>query len=213
MHSPPPPAARPRLTRRALGLTLLGLLSGCALPPAGPVATDIDPDRASPDFWWDQPVVVRVPAADFDRAVAAAEQVLRQRFFDIDLTDARRGLVLSKPNTAAQFFEIWRWDNSTAGDVARSSLGTYRRTVRFDIRPAEDNRFVIEPRVLIEQQARVGRRVTAVVGFRGFTTIDQSSLVAITEEGAQAPPTYWYAIGRDHNLEIALGNALVNALY
>lgn len=188
-------------------------LSGCGLPPRGPVATDIDPERATPEFWWDRPAVVEVPARDFDKAFAAAERVLRQRFFEIEIADLRRGVLISKPNTAAQFFEVWRWDNSTAGDIARASLATYRRTVRFDIKPASDDRFIIEARVLLEQQALVGRRVTAVVGFRGFTTIDQSSLVATTDEGAQAAPMYWYAIGRDHNLEIALGNALVDALY
>lgn len=194
-------------------LCLLAGLGGCAIPPSYPVATDVDPERATPEYWWDQPVQVKVPVADFDRAFAAAEKVLRQRFFEIDLADPRRGIVLSRPNTAAQWFEPWRQDNSTAGDVLRASMATYRRTVRFDIERTEDDRFIVQPRVLLERQALVGRRVSAVVGFRSFTAIDQSSLTAVTEEGGQAPPSYWYAVGRDYNLEVALGNALVDAIY
>ncbi len=205
------------MTSRLLAValvTLAGLWTGggCGVPPTQPVATNIDPREATPEFWWDKPALVRIPVSDFDRAFEAAQFAARDRLFVVDRVEARDGVITTRPLTAAQWFEPWRRDNTTAGDVLRASTDTYRRTVRFDFEKTPDGRYVVLPKVLVERQTLVGRRTTGVIGFRGFTAVDQSSLTAKTDDG-QAPPTYWYAIARDHNLEIELGKSMLARMY
>lgn len=204
-------ALRSVLAGVTLAVAAVGI-TGCGIPPISPVATDIDPIQATPNFWWDKPAQVRIPVSDFDRAFAAAQKSATDRFFVVDRADPRDGVITTRAATASQWFEFWRRDNTTSGDVLRASVYTFRRTVRFDIEKTPDGRFAVQPKVLVERQTVVGRRTTGVVGYRGFTSIDQSSLTAVTDEG-RAPATYWYAVGRDYNLELELGRAVVDAMY
>lgn len=197
----------------ACGLLLLGTttLVGCGGPsPKGPMATDIDPVRATPDYWWDRPSPVNFEVADFDRAFEACQSVMRARFFDVDRIDARLGVITSRPVTGAQFFEPWRRDNSSLGDVTRSSIATYRRTVRFDITRTPAGRFRVTPRVLVERQTNVSRYQPS--GAQTSLSVDQSALTARTEDGP-APLVYWYAVGRDYDLENTLAEAVVSKMY
>lgn len=194
-----------------------GIGGGCSRTTPNPeyTATEISEERATPDYWWDKENPVRVPAPSFDRAVAACEHAARERFFEVDRVDARAGLVTTKPMTAAQWFEPWRRDNTTLGDVTRSSLDTYRRTVRFNIKAVDEANlkkgYVVVPQVLVERQTLAGRRLTSVTGFRQFTSTDQSTLAELRD--ANIPAIYWYSVARDNNLEYQLGKAVVNAMH
>lgn len=185
-------------------LPALAAVPGCGPAPRGERVTDVDPVEATPDYWWDKPAESRAAAPDFDRAMDACKSVLREKFFDVDRVDARDGVVTSLPSTNSQWFEPWRQDNTTAGDVTRSSIATYRRTVRFDVARSPEGTFVVTPRVLVERQSVAGRRISGVLGFQTFTAIDQTSLPAADAAGAPAPATYWYAVGRDTALEARL---------
>lgn len=187
-------------------LPALAAVSGCGPAPRGERVTDVDPVQATPDYWWDRPAESRAVAADFDRAMDACKSVLREKFFDVDRVDAREGVVTSLPSTNAQWFEPWRSDNTTADDVARSSVATYRRTVRFDVARSPEGTYTVTPRVLVERQSVAGRRISGVLGFQTFTAIDQSSLPAADATGTPAPATYWYAVGRDAALEARLAD-------
>jgi hypothetical protein len=207
------PAGRRLCSARRLALLAVACCGlACGIPPAAPVATDIDPAQATPEFWWDKPAQVRVPVSDFDRAFVAAEKSARDLFFVVDRSDAREGLITTRASTAAQWFEPWRQDNASWDSIVRSSVDTYRRTVRIQIEKVPDGGFIITPKVLVERQTLVGRRITGVVGFRGFTSIDQSSITADTDDG-RAPASYWYAIGRDYELELQIGKSIVSNMY
>lgn len=203
----------------ALALAPLLLISaGCEERSASsrllempPSATDIDPQTATADYWWNKPAPVKFTARDYDKILAATQDAFRRRFFAVDSVDVRAGVVMSEPLTAAQFFEPWRQDNSTADDVARSSLGTYRRTVRVDIVKQPDGRYQVSPRVLVERQAILGRRVTGVLGFQTFTELDQASITR-KYQGEDIPGNYWYATARDYNLEATLGEDIAERL-
>jgi hypothetical protein len=138
--------------------------------------------------------------------------VMRANFFVVEKMDLRGGIITSRPLVSAQWFEPWRGDTSTLGDVARSSMATYRRTLHFDITRTPEGRYLVTARVLVERQTNVGRRVTGVIGFGNFAASDESSLVARTEEGG-APTSYWYATARDYNLETSLIASVVSHAY
>lgn len=204
----------PKLTTAAL--LLLATLTGCShyvpTPDPGPRATDIDPVEATPEFWWNKPGQAKLSVADFDRGFEACQQTLHDYFFRVERLDSRAGVVTSQPMTTAQWFEPWRHDNTTAGDIARSSIGTYRRIVRFDISHSPDGRYIITPKVLIERQTVVGRRLGGVLGYQTFTNIDETALTADTDTGT-APISYWYSVGRDYNFEVVLADALIKHMY
>jgi hypothetical protein len=206
-----PPTARTAMRGVCVLLLIGSTLPGCGGPsPRGPMATDVDPVRATPDYWWDRPSPVNFEVGDFDRAFAACQKVMLARFFEVDRADARLGVITSKPVTGAQLFEPWRRDTSTTGDVARSSIATYRRTVRFDIARTPAGRFRVTPRVLVERQTNVIRYQPS--GAQTSLSVDQSALIARTQDGP-APLSYWYAVGRDYNLEATLADAVVSKMY
>lgn len=223
MHPPRTPNTRyptPPLASSTLAIALAAALllgGGCSSSTPNPehTATDIAEETATQDYWWSQDNPVRVPAPDFDRAIDACQHAARERFFEIDRVDAREGLVQTKPSTSAQWFEPWRRDNTTAGDVARSSLDTYRRVVRFHIQRADTKNpaagYTIVPQVLVERESLIGRRLTTVTGFRLFTATDQTTLSEVRDEGVA--PNYWYSVGRDHPLEYQLAKAVINAMH
>lgn len=192
------------------------LIGGCSsyVPAPAPVgrATDVDPAEAAPEYWWDKPAQTKLPVADFDRAFAACEATLRSYLFQVDRTDARAGVITSMPMTASQWFEPWRKDNVTSGGVARASVGTFRRTVRFDIRRTPEGKYSVEPKVVVERQTVVGRRLGGVLGSQTFKPLDQGALTSDIDAGPP-PTTYWYAIARDYELEAELADTIVKKMY
>jgi hypothetical protein len=189
-------------------LALAALLAtGCSSPGSGTVATDVPPERGTATYYWDQPATASTRAVDYDRALAAIQSALTDRMLPVDSVDVRSGVVTSVPTTASQWFEPWRQDNSTGYDVARASLATYRRTVRVEIARLPEGAWEVRPRVLVERQTVVGRRVSGVIGFRSFATIDQSSLSQSAQIRSEAPPSvYWTPVGRDEHLERRLAS-------
>lgn len=180
----------------------------------GPRSTDIDPVQATATFWWDKPAQAKVTVPDFDKAVAACRGAMQFRMFSMDRFDARAGTLTSLPVVGAQWFEPWRQDNTTTGDVLRSSMATYRRTVRFDIIRTPDGRYTVAPKVLVERQTVIGQRISGSVGgYQRYIYADQTPFGLRDDAGKSVPTDYWYAVGRDYNLELELVEAVVGRLY
>ena len=163
-------------------VAVAALAAGCVKdrPPAATTrpVTDVDPARATPEYWLRQPSTVHALSTEFRPLWDAAEDVARAHHFTIDRRDYRFGLLTTHPVISKQFFELWRQDASSAGDVFENSLGTIRRSVRFEF--AEENgRFQVSPKVLVER----------------FSAIDPEYQI---QDDATS---YWYTIGRDHGLE------------
>jgi hypothetical protein len=190
----------------AIAIAAATLAGGCISQPSNPApghsAIDIDPKLATGDYWYHQPPSVTITGRDFDKLVAATEEVARSRFFIIDRTDYRDGLITTKPLVSRQFFEPWRSDTSTAFDLAQSSLQTIRRTLHFEIARRGDNTWTMSPKVLVERYVLIGRSLTSPANMQ------VNVFAPSTESGYDADPgivplanTYWYALGRDANLE------------
>jgi hypothetical protein len=184
---------------------LLLLLSGCITGKSNPATTQpvtyLPQVEATPEYFWNQPGVIRIKSGDFQKLWNACEGELYVRLFPIDRTQYRDGVLTSQCVVSKQFFEVWRTDAVSVHDVAESSLATIRRTVRFDITRHSDGTCDAVPKVLIERWASTERRLTHITQYhqaftqtRDDTSPDQPGVAA---SGAD----YWYPVRRDTDLE------------
>jgi hypothetical protein len=194
--------------------------AGCIGKPHDPAATQpvtvSDPATTQASYWLDQPATASAKGSDFEKLARGTEAILRDYCFAIDRVDYRLGIITTEPLVGAQFFEPWRRDNQTAGDVVKSSLGTRRRTVRVDIARNDDGTFTASPRVLLERISSAEQRITNVVAYRGARKpADPRAVPRGTKESDQGiliPSKYWYAIGRDEPLERKLAEEIQTEL-
>ena len=216
------------MTRRPVDLVLLlcvASLAGCAGSASSPspqranapsatatataAATPARPRQGStasgrPAYWLQQPPVATIEAADFEALWHACEEAARHFGFALDRLDYRGGVITTQPLTSKQFWEVWRNDVATAGDLANSSVATYRRTLRFDIEKAAGGGYVAAPRVVIERYSRTEQPITSSVYLRHAFRTQRNSRAWGTREtdrGVRLPRQYWYSTGRDEALE------------
>ncbi len=184
---------------------LLLILSGCLTARPGAPTTQVPREQATADYWYDQPDGVRVEQGSYDQLWAAAERVSRERFFELDRLDYRNGILTTQPMVSQQWFEPWRGD-TTLGQQAESSLGTLRRTIRYELtRPVDEAPATLVAKVLIERQSVPQRRITSSAQYRSALFAADN---AADDSGGRLQPSYWYAIGRDHELERVLSGEI-----
>lgn len=194
--------------------SILCLIPGCITGPSNPAATQpataIDPDRATPGYWIDQPPAAQVTSDQFQPLWDACRKSARDRFFQIDRDDYRDGLLTTFPVISEQFFEPWRRDVGDGDGLLESSLATVRRTLRFEF-VRNENSWTVTPKVLIERYSLAERRITSVTQYR---TIVQGSVEPDRPgpDGTRIPNAYWYATGRDTALEKTLADEIRDRL-
>lgn len=202
-----------RLKFFSLTLSLCGsilVLSGCITGPSNPAATQpataIDPDRATLQYWIDQPAIAHVHSDQFQPLWNACRDSARDRFFNIDRNDYREGLLTTFPVISQQFFEPWRRDTGDGRELLQSSLATVRRTLRFEFERDGDF-WTVTPKVVVERFSLAERRITSVTQYRtivqGATEPDR-----LGPDGQRIANSYWYAIGRDTALEQTLADEI-----
>jgi hypothetical protein len=184
----------------------MALLAGCAgnsqnLPATRPSLLSIPADRATADYWLSQPAVASASSEDYDRLWKACEQTLLNDQFELQQEDYREGVLTTWPMISMQFFEFWRSDAGTVGEVMLDSLQAIRRSVRFELVRGPDGSYVASPKVLIEQQSHPERRLSSVSQFTGAFIATAESPTRVTDEGVTVPSRYWYVLGRDEAME------------
>jgi hypothetical protein len=193
----------------SLGITASLVVAGCAVShPNSPTtrATSIPAEVATPQYWLNKPATQAVESTDFERLFAACEQCISDWQFSVDRTDYRAGVITSKPAISKQFFEVWRSDPPAIKDVARSSLQTIRRTIRFEISRQEDGIFTARPKVLVEQLSQEERRLTAVSQYGTAFSYTDPTIILDMDTGKSVGAFYWFAIGRDGEMERKLAD-------
>ena len=84
------------------------------------------------------------PATEAERNFEAYWQssldVLREYRFRIDFQDRRRGLIVTHPMVAKQFFEFWRRDAGTSYDLLEGSLQTVYLVASVQLTRAEPDK-------------------------------------------------------------------------
>jgi hypothetical protein len=189
----------------------LGWLSGCITGQSNPAATQpaaaLDVATSQPTYWLNQPVVAEVPGKNFDTLWESAKDTVRAYLFTLDRQDYRSGVITTAPEISKQFFEFWRHDAGTPYDAFSNTMGAIRRTIRFEVARNADNTFTLVPKVLVERQSIFERRVTDVSQYRfafaGPLRVQPArTVVTLDPETYQdVPVKYWYAIGRDGEME------------
>lgn len=195
----------------------ISLLAGCAgnsqnLPTTRPALLSIPAERASADYWLAQPAVASVSSPDYDRLWKACAQTLRNDQFEIQEEDYREGVLTTWPMISMQFFEVWRSDAGTFGDVMLNSLQTIRRSVRFELSRNPDGTYVARPKVLIEQSSHPERRLSSVSQFTGAFIGTAETPTRVTDEGVTVPTRYWYVLRRDKAMEKELADSVRSKL-
>jgi hypothetical protein len=194
---------------------LPGCIGGPANPAATQPATAIDPKTAEPGYWYDQPGVTSVETPEFDTLWKACKLAARDDGFVLDRPGYRDGVMTTQPLTSKQFFEPWLHDVVDDHSLVQSSLSTMRRTVRFEMAKVGEGAAVAwqcVPKVLVERYQVVERRVTNETEYRQVFTLTREQLNMQEERErdptAGIPPFYWYAVGRDHELERQLSSLI-----
>lgn len=205
---------------RLTALLLAGLVGcqstshdhGATTRPA--VATDVDPYKADPEYWLAQSPVRSVGDVKFDVLWDAAERVSQDYLFQIDRRDQRNGVLTTAPMVSPQWFEPWRRELQTSGDVAQSSVATIRRSIRWTFRKVS-NGWAVSPRVLIERQALTEQRVSGVLSRAYFRRDPNDHIYGTreTDQNIRLPDSYFYPIGRDFEFEDRLTEKMLNQLH
>ena len=151
--------------------------------------TPADANLATEDYWWNQPGTAKSAPAAFDPLWDACQAEAHARFFTVDRQEYRSGLLTTVPMVSAQVFEPWRADAVTSHDVAESTLGTIRRTVRFEVRKRSDGSFEVTPKVLVERFTSVERRLTAINQYHTAFSGPARSPTAPTSAATPRPST------------------------
>ena len=105
---------------------------------------------------------------NFESYWQASLAVLRARHFRIDLQDRRRGLIVTHPMVAKQFFEFWRDDAATNYDLIEGSLQTVYLVARVQVDRIDPNRPDYELAVDVQRirSDQVERRDPGAAGWR-----------------------------------------------
>jgi hypothetical protein len=206
----------------ALVMAAAASLPGCITHPQNPAATQpataVDLATTQPTYWLDQPAAAEVEGRDFDTLWQACKEVARGYTFTLDRVDYRAGEISTVPMVSKQWFEPWRFDSGTAYETLANSMGAVRRTLFFNVARNPDQTYTITPRVLVEREAILERRVTDVsqyrLAFSGPGPKIQPREAVTLEPGTypDVPVKYWYPTGRDTQLEIQVAKRLKSEL-
>jgi hypothetical protein len=189
-----------------LALIQTGCILGKQHPAATQPATAGDPKSAQPAYWLDQPAVTHITSPDFDRLWNACRDAAQADGFTIDRTDYREGLLTTLPLVSKQAYELWKGDVVSSHELSQSTLGTLRRTIRIDIRRLPEGGFEATPKVLVERDSLIERRITSVYQYQEVFAIQQIDVQRQIEHGTDIPAEYWYPVARDTNLELQLAD-------
>jgi hypothetical protein len=181
---------------RRIALALLGILVGCAAPSRH-TGTTRDP--------------VAVVAPGFDASFDACLDVARSLHFVVERQDRRGGVITTEPMTGAQWFEPWRRELRTNFDVAESSLSTVRRILRFEIE-REGESFRITPTATVQRLVLLESRISNAALYRIVHRPGDPRNTPEADRGVALPSTYWYDVGRDEQLEMALARGIEERL-
>jgi hypothetical protein len=190
-----------------------GCIVGKQNPAATQPATAIDPKSNEWDYWFNKPAITEVSSPDFDKLWNACRETLIADGFTIDRTDYRDGVITTQSMVSKQFYEVWKSDVVTVYDLAQSSLGTMRRTVRISISRGEDGKFHAAPKVVVDRYSLLAKRITSVAQYRSvFAITNQDLRISEEEEGSPVAAAYWYPVARDYNLEKQIVSATKSRL-
>lgn len=127
--------------------------------------------------------------------------VLRDFGFQPDRQDRANRVIVTRPETSAQWFEAWRQDYSDAYCTLESSMHTVRRRVTVALKPGSSERqWEIDVRVDIQRaDAQERQATTASAALQMFSAQTPTTGGEVLTAAYAAPR--WRDLGRDPTLE------------
>lgn len=196
------------MTRICISLFAVALLSGCTHVDQSPSLTETDTRLASKEYWIDQPANASVTHDDFDELWNAAVDAARWRGYRPERIEYRSGMLQTYPVVSKQIFEFWRRDVSSLDGMTEATLSTMRRIVRFEIAKRDDGTFECVPKVVVQRYSSLEHRITSITRYRETFSIASAVGNKERDRGVDLVDTYWYAVGRDADLEKDLAIAI-----
>ncbi|MBN1361645.1 MAG: hypothetical protein JW993_13695 [Sedimentisphaerales bacterium] len=137
-----------------------------------------------------------VNAAD---VVGAARTVLSRMSFAIDKADPNAGIVRTKPLAAAQFFEVWRSDNTSLADGLEANLHSVRRSVELDF-ARDRGQWRIDCTVRVQRLSVPGEEVASVSQAYRIHSRSDPDLQTFVLTPAQRAQMTWIDLDNDEAL-------------
>ena len=153
-----------------------------------------------------EPTVAQVTAAspeEYDLLWAAIGATLRQYYFPPDRQDRLAGIITTAPDTAANWFELWRPQPRPAYYWAEANLQTVQRDATIQIRPV-DNQGTYDLDVKINRyryslEERQIDNPSAALRMYGSGAPTASGQMRKGQESSE-----WIPLGRDQQMEQAV---------
>lgn len=207
---------------KTFAATLPLLLAGCIGEPQHPATTQpvtvlSNLATTQPSYWYDEPPTATITSADFQKLWNACEAVAKDRFFDIERTDYRSGILTTAPLVSAQWFEPWRRDTKGFYQTEESSIATIRRSIRFEFTRLPEGGWEVTPKVIVEREALAEQRITDLTRFRTIYTPQVQNRhtargSAESDLGITLPERYWFPLRRDPLYEQSIAQAVQKRL-
>jgi len=130
------------------------------------------------------------------------QEQIKRRGFVLDRVDRRQGIISSFPLISKQWFEFWRQDVVTMGDLLESSLHTLRRIIHLEMVAAGQGRCGLSCLVMVERLSTERQVVSGRVRAQEILGRTAGRLPALGRRNSeQAPLEQWLPIGQDRALE------------
>ena len=169
------------------------------------------PGPRQPWYWYNRPAAFAVDYPQFDPLWRAAGEAVRDAGFTPDRQDMRNGVMTTRRLVSQQIFEPWRRDTASPTPPWRKAhCRRCGRTVRFEFARKEDGTYRVDAegagRAVLVRRApdHLGRRVPPDIRSSRAKrpTAGRTCRKTPTQEvSGTPPPEYWYAIGRDADME------------
>jgi len=133
------------------------------------------------------------------KAMEAAEHVLAKMRFTIDKSDEKLGVIRTRPLAGAQFFELWRSDNTGAFNSAEANLHSIRRTAELNINQ-QGNELCIRCDVKTQRLSLPERRIDSNARAYEMFSTSTPSMQRLKLDSEQKRAMAWVDLGTDSKL-------------
>jgi hypothetical protein len=145
------------------------------------------------------------------QAFGIAEDVLGEMHFSIAKSDADLGVIITRPLTAAQFFEFWRKDNVDSFSSAEANLHTIRRIAELNI-DQQDTNLCIRCRVNTQRLRLPEREISSRARAYNLFSQSGSSRQVLKLNPEQQRNMTWVDLGDDTQLAAVILRQIENKI-
>lgn len=145
------------------------------------------------------------------QAFRITEDVLGEMHFSIAKSDADLGVIITRPLTAAQFFEFWRKDNVDSFSSAEANLHTIRRIAELNI-DQQDTNLCIRCRVNTQRLRLPEREIRSRARAYDLFSQSGSSRQVLKLNPEQQRNMTWVDLGDDSQLAALILKQIENKI-